>query len=266
MASLGSNTSICRTSFRFFSPPENPSLTPRVRKDSLICMSFIFCRMRLRNSYASTSGSPAALRFALRAAFNRYTLLTPGISTGYRKPRNNPNLARSSAGRASRSRPSKVTEPPVTSKSSRPASTCASVLLPEPFGPMMAWTSPARTSRLTPFSMSLPATRALKSVILSKIFPPMPSADGAFQTHAQQILRLDRELHRQLLEHHFAKPADDHVDRIFRRDAALQAIEQLILADFRSAGLVLDGRGRVFDFHVGKRVRGAFRAHQQRIA
>src|SRR5713226_8093917 len=131
---------------------------------------------------------------------------------------------------------------------------------------MMAWTSPARTSRLTPFSMALPATRALKSVILSKISPPMPSTDGAFQTYAQQVLRLDRELHRQFLEHHFAKPADDHVDRVFRGDAALQAVEQLVLADFGRAGLVLDGRGRVLDFHIGKRVRRAFRAHQQRIA
>src|SRR3981189_2554019 len=131
---------------------------------------------------------------------------------------------------------------------------------------MMAWTSPARTSRLTPFSVSLPATRALKSVILSKIFPLKPLADGAFQTHAQQVLRLDRELHRKFLEHHFAKSTDDHVDRVFGRDAALQAIEQLVLADFGGAGLVLDGRSRILDFHIGKRVRRAFRTHQQRIA
>src|SRR5271163_967288 len=131
---------------------------------------------------------------------------------------------------------------------------------------MMAWTSPAWTSRLMPFKMSLPATRALKSIILSKISPLKPSADGAFQAHAQQVLRLDRELHRQLLEHHFAKTADDHVYRVFRRDAALQAVEQLILADLGSAGLVLDRRGRILDLHVGKGVSRAFRPHQQRVA
>ena len=43
-ASFGSSTSICSTSLRFFSPPEKrPSLTPRVKNDSLICMNFIFC-------------------------------------------------------------------------------------------------------------------------------------------------------------------------------------------------------------------------------
>ena len=40
-ASFGSSTTICRISLRFFSPPEKPSLTPRLRKLSSICISFI---------------------------------------------------------------------------------------------------------------------------------------------------------------------------------------------------------------------------------
>ena len=40
--------------------------------------------------------------------------------------------------------------PPVTSYSGWPASTRASVLLPEPFGPMMACTSPAFTVQVDP--------------------------------------------------------------------------------------------------------------------
>jgi hypothetical protein len=35
------------------------------------------------------------------------------------------------------------------------------------------------------------------------------SADGAFQRHRQQGLGLERELHRQLVEHRLAEAADD---------------------------------------------------------
>src|ERR1039457_6182042 len=84
---------------------------------------------------------------------------------------------------------------------------------------MMACTSPASTSRLIPCRISLPATRALNSEILSNIVSSnRRSTDRAFQTHAQQILRLHGEFHRQLLEHHLAKAADDHIDRVFRSE------------------------------------------------
>src|SRR6185312_1750811 len=91
------------------------SFTPRDRKLSSMCMSFIFSRTSPRNSKASTSGRPRSLRAALVAAFSRYTLLTPGISTGYWNPRNTPARARSSGAMASRSRPSKLTRPEVIS-------------------------------------------------------------------------------------------------------------------------------------------------------
>ena len=70
--------------------------------------------------------------------------------------------ARSSMGSDSRSCPRKVASPPVTVNFSFPASTEASVLFPEPFGPMMACTSPAFTSRSMPFNISFPATCARK--------------------------------------------------------------------------------------------------------
>ncbi len=38
--------------------------------------------------------------------------------------------------------------------------TLLSVLLPEPFGPMMAWTSPFSTVRVSPRRISWPATVA----------------------------------------------------------------------------------------------------------
>ncbi len=45
----------------------------------------------------------------------KYAFDTPGISTGYWNARKTPACARSSGGSASRSLPSKVAEPPVTS-------------------------------------------------------------------------------------------------------------------------------------------------------
>ncbi len=71
IASFGSSTAICRISLRFFSPPEKPSFTPRLRKLSSICISFIFSRTSARNSKASSSGWPRCLRTALSAALSR---------------------------------------------------------------------------------------------------------------------------------------------------------------------------------------------------
>ena len=48
-----------------------PAITAASGKLSLMCMSCIFCLISPRNSYASTSGSPAALSLALSAALSR---------------------------------------------------------------------------------------------------------------------------------------------------------------------------------------------------
>src|SRR5216684_8741789 len=63
------------------------------------------------------------------------------------KERANPRRARAGAESAVMSSPAKCTRP----RSGRrlPASWLISVVLPSPFGPMMAWVSPSRTSRLT---------------------------------------------------------------------------------------------------------------------
>src|SRR5690606_40194350 len=58
------------------------------------------------------------------------------ISTGYWNARKMPSRARSSGSISSRLRPWYQISPPVTSYSSRPASTLDKVLLPEPFGPI----------------------------------------------------------------------------------------------------------------------------------
>src|SRR5438128_329930 len=86
---------------------------------------------------------------------------------------------------SSRFLPSKRTSPSVTVKASRPARTPASVLLPEPLGPMMACTSPALTLRLTPRRISLSSTRAcrLKMVSIGLLRFPLLGATDVDDCH-----------------------------------------------------------------------------------
>src|SRR5215217_9705281 len=83
---------------------------------------------------------------------------TPGISCGYWKARNIPALARSSAGQSVTSSPWYVTVPLRTSYSGDPMSVDARVLLPDPLGPMMAWTSPGATVRSRPLRIAAGTT------------------------------------------------------------------------------------------------------------
>src|SRR5687767_420739 len=159
---------------------------------------------------------------------------------------------------------------------------------------MIAWTSPALTVRSTPLRICLSPTRAWRFLISSRgaivasyvaratspVIPflvpghgrsrpchdSQPLTDAAFQAHAQQLLRLDRELHRQLAEDFLAEAVDDHVHRVFQRDAARLAVEELVLADLARAGLVLGAAGRVAHLDVRLRVRAALVAQQQRVA
>ena len=96
---------------------------------------------------------------------------------------------------------------------------------------------------------------------------PIPSlTDAAFEANGEKLLRLDRELHRQLLQHLFAKTIDDERQRVFPREAALVAIEYLVVADLRRRRLVLDARRRVADLDVRHRVGAALIADQQGVA
>ena len=162
IASFGSSIAIWKISFFFFSPPEKPSLTARLVSLLSISTTLAFSRIILRNSADDSGSNPWYLRFSLTAYFKKLAMLTPGISTGYWNPRNSPARARSSTLISSRFIPSNDTSPSVTSNRSFPASTEASVLLPEPFGPMIACTSPARTDRSIPLSISLPSTTACR--------------------------------------------------------------------------------------------------------
>src|SRR3989304_1527554 len=212
-----------------------------------------------------------------------------------------------------------MTSPSVTSYASRPARTCASVLLPEPLGPMMEWTSPAFTFRFTPLRISWLPTFAWRFLISSiahlsadwskdfagssagrpkrarsqggaraapraehagdpgapprgrppprrSSFPRDPLADAPLEAHAEQLLRLDGELHGQLAEDLLAEAPDDQRDRVLHRDAALLAVENLVLADLGRGRLVLHAGRGVLHLDVGEGVGAALVAEQQRVA
>ena len=92
---------------------------------------------------------------------------TPGISCGYWKARNMPALARTSGGQSVMSSPWKMIRPEVTSYSGEASSVLASVLLPDPLGPMMACASPALTVSDSPRRISEPGANVLAKASLA---------------------------------------------------------------------------------------------------
>src|SRR5437867_7181458 len=175
IANRGWNMCICRISRRFFSPPENPSFTDRVMNESSIPRSFIFSARSLRNcgmgmSFFLTSPVPSAVgaaRRALMAVRRKFATETPGIADGYWKARKTPARARASTGSFKRFTPSRRTWPRSTLYLGWPMIASESVLLPEPFGPMIACTEPLSTTRSIPFRIVLPSTLTTRSLISS---------------------------------------------------------------------------------------------------
>ena len=82
---------------------------------------------------------------------------TPGIATGYWKAMKRPARERSSGSASVMSSPLKTIEPSVTSSEGWPMIALARVDLPDPFGPISAWTLPFATSRSSPRRISLPS-------------------------------------------------------------------------------------------------------------
>jgi hypothetical protein len=69
------------------------------------------------------------------------------------------------------------------------------------------------------------------------------------------------------LEHFLTKAVDDEADTHPPRfNAALLAVENLILADLGGAGFMLDLSAGILHIDIGEGVRAALIAHQQRIA
>src|SRR6478736_1046812 len=146
IANWGFRSSICRISWRFFSPPEKPSLTERSAKDESM-RRFSMAPLTSLTHVRSAGASPSIAVLAVRRKFETDT---PGTSTGYCMARNMPARARSSTVIARTSSPSSVTVPLVIVYLGWPAIEYARVDLPEPLGPMIACVSPALMVRSTP--------------------------------------------------------------------------------------------------------------------
>src|SRR5204863_8728520 len=97
----------------------------------------------------------------------KFAIVTPGTSLGYWKLRKSPLRARSSGSSSKRFSPSINTSPLVTLLSGCPAITLANVLLPEPFGPMTACSSPKPTERLRSRTISFSPMATRKFLISS---------------------------------------------------------------------------------------------------
>src|SRR3954462_10639348 len=165
IAILGLSSRICRISWRFFSPPEKPSLRLRSANAGSISradISFLTSLTQVR----SLGASPWT---AVAAVGRKFDTETPGTSTGYCMARNRPARARSSTVIARTSSPSRVTVPPVIVYLGWTAMEYARVDLPDPFGPMIAWVSPERTVRSTPRRISLVSSPSPTGTCRSRI-------------------------------------------------------------------------------------------------
>ena len=69
---------------------------------------------------------------------------------------------------------------------------------------------------------------------------PRSYPTDAFERDPDQLLRLDGELHRQLLDDVLDEAVDDERDRLLLGEAALHAVELLVLGDLRRRRLVLE--------------------------
>ena len=170
----GSSRAIWRISARFFSPPEKPSLMERLMKLLSTLSRRIFSCIILRNSpggmllrlvalpvgFSPSSRGLLPSRTASSERRRKFATLTPGIDIGYWNARKRRIRARRSGEYSKIFSPLNQISPSVTSYFGLPIMTLASVLLPEPLGPISACTSPFFTTRSTPRRIGLPSILA----------------------------------------------------------------------------------------------------------
>lgn len=92
------------------------------------------------------------------------------------------------------------------------------------------------------------------------------SAYRAFEVDLQQLLGLDGELHGQLVHYLLGVAVDDEPHDLLGGNAALLAVEDLLLVDLGGGGLVLGGGVGASNLYVGKGVGAAAVAEQQGVA
>jgi hypothetical protein len=164
-------------------------------------------RATRRTAIASSPARPGATHGIQRGA-QKFAMPTPGSSTGYWKARNSPPRALRWLHRTQVQAVERSPSPPHLVPR-RARERVGHGGLPEAVRPITACTSPDGTSRRCPRRI-LAATRRGR-------VSSAASADAPFEADLQQLLRLHRELHRQLLQHLAAEAVDDEADRVLLR-------------------------------------------------
>ena len=118
--------------------------------------SFNFSFTSFKNSAAFNSFLPLFFSFEFNAAFKKYVLLTPGITTGYWNDIKIPARALFSGDHSTIDSSLYSISPFDITYPSLPVITFERVLFPEPFRPITAWISPGPMLRSTPFNISFP--------------------------------------------------------------------------------------------------------------
>src|SRR5436190_5969421 len=196
-----------------------------------------------------------ATRRALIAVRRKFATETPGIADGYWNTRKTPARARASTGSFRRSTPSRRTRPRSTLYFGWPMIASESVLLPEPFGPMIACTEPLATTRSIPLRIVLPSTLTTRSLISRLDIHTLPRRGlrDLRESHAVQCLRdavLQLEPHRPRSAVGLAHAVHDRLalgrtdlrlDRAFERahDVTGRDLARLAREDVATAGATL---------------------------
>src|SRR5581483_3991666 len=92
------------------------------------------------------------------------------------------------------------------------------------------------------------------------------SPDAPFEADPDQLLRLDGELHRQMLDHVLDEAVDDERHRFLGAESAAPGIEELVVGYLRGGRLVLEVERGVLGLDVGDGVGPALVADEERIA
>ena len=170
IANFGSSTAICKISFFFFSPPENPTFKCLWAYSGLMWSFSIFSSNSLWNCIKYCF-SPVTASFAV---LKKSSTVSPGISSGYWNDKKIPFFALSSTVSSLIFSPSKIISPPINLCFGFPTKILASVDFPAPFGPIITWTSPLLMFKLRPFKISFPSTSDLISFNCNKLILFLP--------------------------------------------------------------------------------------------
>lgn len=89
---------------------------------------------------------------------------------------------------------------------------------------------------------------------------------ASLKAHAEKLLGLHGEFHRQILHHVPAEAIDDERNGFFGLHSPLAAIKKLVFRYFCACGFVFELSGRISTLHIRDRMCPALLADQKAIA